>query len=204
MKILVVYDSMYGNTARVAGAVGDALRPRAEVRVMPVAEATPDALGEADMLFVGSPTQRFRPLPSVSSRLRELARGSLRNVGVAAFDTRIQVEAAHSAVLSFFVRLFGPSAYAVRHIERALRRAGGTLVLPGEGFFVDGTEGPLKEGELERAGQWARDAMARAYARTAAAGPVAASAEQPGGPRRGAAQGADDRGGRGPGRRAPN
>jgi hypothetical protein len=29
--------------------------------------------------------------------------------------------------------------------------------VPGEGFFVNGKEGPLKEGELERAASWAKE-----------------------------------------------
>jgi len=160
MRILVVYDSMYGNTARVAEAVADALRPEGEVRLLPVAEATPAALAEAGLLIVGSPTQRFRPLPTVSTLLGGLPAGSLENVRVAAFDTRLVIADAHNAVLSFFVRMLGPSAYAARRIERALVRAGGRPAVASEGFLVEGTEGPLKEGELERAARWARQAAA--------------------------------------------
>ena len=218
MKTLVVYDSMYGNTAAVAGAIGDALRGQADVRVVPVAEATPDVLAEAELLFVGSPTQRFRPLPAIIALLAGLPRGSLADARVAAFDTRIVIAEAHSAVLSFFVRLLGPSAYAAPRIERTLRRAGGRAVLPAEGFIVVGTEGPLAEGELERATRWARDAAAKvpvkvparaqakaqAQARTAAAGAGAARAEQPVGPHRDAAEGTDDAPKRGPRRPAPS
>jgi len=158
MKVLVVYDSMFGNTARVAAAIGDALRGDDEVAVMPVAGATPERLAEAELLFVGSPTQRFRPLPAVSELLGRLPGGSLEGVRVAAFDTRIVIAEAHNWLLSFMVRLFGPSAYAAPRIEAALRRAGGTPAARHEGFFVDGTEGPLRSGELERAEQWARRA----------------------------------------------
>ena len=160
MRILVVYDSMYGNTARVAEAVADALQPEGEVRLLPVAEATPAALAEARLLIVGSPTQRFRPLPTVSALLGGLPAGSLVDVRVAAFDTRLVIADVHNAVLSFFVRVLGPSAYAARRIERALVRAGGRPAVPSEGFLVVGTEGPLKQGELERAARWARQAAA--------------------------------------------
>lgn len=164
MKALVVYDSMFGNTAKVAGAIGEALRPLAEARVMPVAEATPAALAEADLLFVGSPTQRFRPLPSVAGLLLGLERGSLAGVTAAAFDTRIVIGPDKPPLLRFFVRLSGPSAYAAARIDRALRRAGARTAAAAEGFFVDGTEGPLAEGELERAAAWARGAAERVLA----------------------------------------
>ena len=38
-----------------------------------------------------------------------------------------------------------------------LKKKGGTLVKEPEGFFVEDTEGPLREGELERAVGWARE-----------------------------------------------
>jgi len=202
MKTLVVYDSMYGNTARVAAAIGEALGPEGDVQVVPVARATHELLAGAELLFVGSPTQRFRPLPSIAALLRGMPRGSLAHVWVVAFDTRIEVAKAHSAVLSFFVAVLGLSAYASRHIERALHRAGGgQTVCCGEGFFVEGMEGPLVAGELERAAEWARRVAAKARA-CAAAEVSAPCAEPPAGARRGVADPAERAGG--PRRPAPN
>ena len=168
MRVLVVYDSMYGNTARVAGAIAEALRASDEVRLLPVAEATPAALAEVRLLVVGSPTQRFRPMPAVARLVRSLPANSLDGVRVAAFDTRLAIADVHNAVLSFFVRILGASAFAARHIERALTRAGGRPAAASEGFLVDGTEGPLRPGELERAARWAL--LAAASARGAAGG----------------------------------
>jgi len=37
-----------------------------------------------------------------------------------------------------------------------LRKKGAELVVPSVGFYVIGQEGPLKQGELERAADWAR------------------------------------------------
>jgi flavodoxin I len=63
---------------------------------------------------------------------------------VAAFDTRISTK---------WVGVFG---YAAGRIARSLKGKGGTLIAPLEGFFVKGTQGPLKDGELERAADWAQ------------------------------------------------
>jgi hypothetical protein len=68
----------------------------------------------------------------------------LQGVAVAAFDTRIPAK---------WVRIFG---FAAPKIARRLEKLGGTLVGSAEGFFVGDTEGPLVEGELERAAGWAR------------------------------------------------
>ena len=51
--------------------------------------------------------------------------------------------------------------YAAPEIARSLERNGGTLLAPPEGFVVLGMEGPLKEGELERAAGWAQGMVRR-------------------------------------------
>ncbi len=53
----------------------------------------------------------------------------------------------------FVARLFG---YAAGRIADSLKAKGGNLAPPPEGFIVKGNEGPLKEGELERAAGWAK------------------------------------------------
>jgi hypothetical protein len=82
----------------------------------------------------------------------------LAGVKVAAFDTRIPMGDNVPGILRFFVRLFG---YAAEPIADRLTRRGGTQAAPPEGFLVLDTQGPLKEGELERAAEWARH-LARA------------------------------------------
>jgi hypothetical protein len=54
-------------------------------------------------------------------------------------------------------RVFG---YAAKPISEKLRKKGGELIIAPEGFFVKDVEGPLKEGELERAAAWAREITA--------------------------------------------
>jgi hypothetical protein len=51
------------------------------------------------------------------------------------------------------ITLFGTAA---PKIARALEKKGGTLAGPPGGFYVTGGEGPLKEGEVERAAAWAQ------------------------------------------------
>jgi len=81
----------------------------------------------------------------------------LEGVKVAAFDTRLSPSDIESPALRFIVKTGG---YAAKRIANRLKRSGGDLITPPEGFFVVGTEGPLKEGELERAADWARRIMA--------------------------------------------
>jgi flavodoxin len=156
MKAMVVYDSVHGNTQKVAEAVAQALGAPEEVEVQRVTEVEPSQLAGLDILVVGAPTHAFQPTPAAKKFLRSIPAGALKGVEVAAFDTRISEEDADSGIFSFFVRFFG---YAAKPIADGLKRKGGRLALPPEGFFVKGTEGPLKPGELERASEWARSMM---------------------------------------------
>lgn len=152
MKALVIYDSSFGNTERVAHAIGSALGSPMEVSVLHVGQVAREHIQSIECLIVGSPTQRFRPTTGISSFLKDIPPRGLHGLQVAAFDTRLTLEdIERNRALAFFVRIFG---YAARPIANQLRRKGGELVLPPQGFYVQGMEGPLVHGELERAQQW--------------------------------------------------
>ena len=155
-QVLVIYDSMYGNTGMIAKAMADALAEGASVETMRIGDVSPQALGSADLVIVGSPTQGFRPTKPVMDWLKRVGASGLRGTRVAAFDTRIVLSKIKSGGLRWMINAGG---YAAPRIARDLTKAGGTLVLSPEGFFVEDTEGPLKAGELERAAGWARSVM---------------------------------------------
>jgi flavodoxin I len=142
MKTLVVYDSLHGNTKQIAQAIGDAVG--GEVKVSSVGEADPSTLGSFDLLFVGSPTHGGRASEPMKDFLRQVEAPALEGTKVATFDTRIK---------SGWARIFG---FAAGRIAKDLKKKGATPVGSPEGFFVEGTEGPLREGELERAAAWAK------------------------------------------------
>jgi hypothetical protein len=79
-------------------------------------------------------------------------------VGVAGFDTRISIEDIRSDVGRFAAKLF-LHRYAAKPITSILIKLGGHELIEPEGFFVTDTEGPLKEGELERAAAWAQSIL---------------------------------------------
>lgn len=155
MKAMVVYDSVFGNTGQVGQAVGDALGSQAEVETRQVGDVTPEQLTGLDVLVVGSPTRQFKPTSTTTSLLKGIPKNGLAGIRVVAFDTRFTENniADAPAILGFFVRIFG---YATKPIADRLEKKGGILALPPEGFYVEDVEGPLLEGELERAADWAR------------------------------------------------
>ena len=159
MKSLVVYESWFGNTWRIAERVAAGLAGESEVEVVSVDDPMPP-LHQVDLLVLGAPTH-VHGLSSVRSRRGAIeqhggageagigARGWIAKLPlcggprVAVFDTR-----AHKAEL-----LAGSAAQGM---ERRLKRRGYRPIAEPESFFVQGTPGPLEEGELERAEAWGK------------------------------------------------
>jgi len=154
MRATVVCESWFGNTRKVAEAIAEPL----DAEFLSVDDPVPD-LEEIDLLVVGAPThvhglssERSRkaaieqagtgadPRRGVRDWLAELPRAEGRQA--LAFDTRFDMPAL----------LTGSAA---KGIASRLRRQGFELAADPESFFVLGTDGPLKEGELERAASWA-------------------------------------------------
>jgi len=160
MRVLVMYESMFGNSERVARAVAEGLGAVAEVAVRDVTVALAgDVPIGIDLLVVGGPTHALsmsRPSTreeairqgaehGLASRgLREWLEGlpaDLHRLPYAVFDTRV----------SRARRLPGSAA---RSASRILRRHHGIPVATPESFFVEDVEGPLGEDELGRARSW--------------------------------------------------
>ncbi len=142
MKTLVVYDSLYGNTKTIAQSIGDAIP--GEVAVMHVGDVTASGLGAYDLLIIGAPTHGAKPSPDMQEFLEQIQAQALEGVKVAGFDTRMT---------NRLITLFGTAA---PKIAKALKAKGGTSAGSAEGFYVTGGEGPLKDGEVERAAAWAQ------------------------------------------------
>jgi len=148
MRTLIVYDSVWGNTEKIARAMADAIG--GEVKVVKAGEADAVGLNKYSLLVVGSPTQGGRPVKSVQDFLAKIPAGSLDNVRVAAFDTRTRLQGCLLFILG------GLLGFAAPRIAKALKSKGGKLAAAPEGFLVTGKAGPIIAGELEQAASWAK------------------------------------------------
>jgi len=162
MKIAVVYESIYGNTAAVAQAVAEGLRALGEVDL----RAVGDESVEADMLVVGAPTHAHGLPSSMTRKAIEAAAEDAEakgnrldyqpTAGMRQFLDRIP-EVDGTAAACFDTR-FDKSRIltgsAAKTMARKLSRRGYRMVAEPESFFVLDTEGPLKGGELDRASRW--------------------------------------------------
>ena len=157
MNTLIVFESMFGNTRDIAQAIAAGVSSSVTTEIVEAGDAPPRPEG-VDLLVVGGPTHQFglsrsdsrkkaasetnRPLVSPDIGLREWI-GDLPKVsGVAAatFDTSIRKP-----------NLPGSAA---RGAQKRLKRLGYRILLPAEIFRVEGTTGPITDGELDRARAW--------------------------------------------------
>jgi flavodoxin len=151
MLTVVVYDSEFGNTEKIAEAIGRGVSTRSEVRVMDTAEAVQTLTERPDLLLVGGPTQKRKPTPALRDFVDALP-PTLVGVPAAAFDTRYR----GSTLL-----MGSAAADAAKHLRKS-----GRVVVPPESFFIK-RGGPLERqgleaGELERAEGWGRAVSAAA------------------------------------------
>ena len=151
MKTLIIYDSFFGHTEQIAIAISNALGSQVESHR--VSNVILEQLTDLDLLIVGSPTRAFNPTKEISTFLKKIPPKGLKGVKVASFDTRLSPSDVDSRVYSVLERRFG---YAAEPIADKLKKSGGELIVQPEGFFVKDSKGPLKEGELERAAEWAK------------------------------------------------
>lgn len=160
MKTLVVFDSQFGNTEKIARAIGEGLAAQGEaVPVQHVSAVQPDDLSNLALLVVGCPTQRMNYTEGLRDFLARIPANGLAGVQVAAFDTRISNEDMQALVKSRVTRLVVKTflhRFAAGPIAAELKKKGAESVTEPEGFFVTDTEGPLKDGELQRARDWAQ------------------------------------------------
>ena len=162
-RALVVYESMFGNTEKVADAVARGLRLEGVDTGLVEVGAAPAVLREGlDLLVVGAPTHAFslsRPSTRADA-VRQGARAERTSRGLREWLDALQYDAARAPVLAAFdtrvtkvrwlPKAAGPTA------ARLARKRGLSTIEKPVGFLVDGLQGPLVDGELERAVAWGR------------------------------------------------
>ena len=151
MKVLVVYDSVYGNTEEIAQAIEDALHDKRDVEMVKASEIKSNHLIDLDLIIIGSPTHGGRFTEAIQDFFNNISESMMNVVNVAAFDTRT---ASSRWLVSHLEKIFG---HAANRIVDVVKKQGGILIVEPEGFIVEGTKGPLRIGEIKRAENWARD-----------------------------------------------
>ncbi|MFE6867254.1 flavodoxin family protein [Kitasatospora sp. NPDC057692] len=172
MHTVIVYESLYGNTREIAEAIAEGVHgadPAASVDCLPVAEASAERTGSADLLVVGGPTHLRGMSSGISRRMAAAAEARKEGREEAAREARATAEG--EGLRTWFRHLpdTGPgtraaafdtrgadegSGGAAPGIAHRLERHHYAVVAEPEGFVVEGLDGPLRPGELDRARAW--------------------------------------------------
>jgi len=156
MKAVVVYESLWGNTAAIARAIAEGIGP--EARALSTAEAVGDALAGADLIVAGAPLLAFR-LPTEQIRQQQAASpgkaprpADLSHPSMRSWLAALPAGKGRSAAFETAFRWSPGSARGA--IVRGLEGAGYDAVAKPLRFWVAGMYGPLVDGQTERARQW--------------------------------------------------
>jgi hypothetical protein len=158
---LVVYESLFGNTALVARAVAASLRDQGFTVTSYEVSRAPRQPGEHDLLVVGAPTHAFS-LSRPTTRADAVRQGAA--AGRAAYGLREWLAGmrATTAGTAPLAAVFDTRVTKVRHIPKSassraarfLHHLGFHLVDRTAHFLVEDVSGPLLPGELDRAARW--------------------------------------------------
>lgn len=158
MTALIVVESMFGNTRRIADRIAGVLRQRLPVSVVDVADAPSTIPSEVTLLVVGGPTHAFSmSRRSTRDSAREQGSSAAAESGIREWLEELDGTIGGIPALAFDTRTdhrFVPG-HASRAASRRLARHGCLIIEPPVSFHVTGTEGPLADGEEQRATEFA-------------------------------------------------
>ncbi len=138
MKVLVCYDSNFGNTKIIAETL--ALEFGEETKTFSVSDSSDISFENIDLLIVGSPIIGWKPTEKMQVFLASLNARQLKKIKAVAFDTRVKL----------FIH-----GDAAKKINEKLIELGAEIIAEPQMFYVKGKEGPLYKDEIGKAKKWA-------------------------------------------------
>jgi len=139
MKTLVLYDSNFGNTKRIAEEIAKNIGGDTEATSVKTV-ASQDIIN-LDLLIMGCPINGWRPTEATLLAIQLLNDKLKDGLKYTTFDTRVKL----------FIH-----GDAKEQLSRILMNAGGKLVFEPQAFYVSGKKGPLYDGELEKVDSWTK------------------------------------------------
>lgn len=177
MRVAIVYESMFGNTRKVAEAIAEGVRraePYAELSLARITDLAADDT-DVDLLVVGAPTH-LRGLSRPGSRrhalegivktpeidgVKAVAEPGADGRGVREWLEQLPEASGGRMAAAFDTRVPGPFAgSASRRIAHRLTQLGYLVIAPPQDFVLSGNYGPLSGDELNRARTWGSDLVA--------------------------------------------
>lgn len=159
IRALVVYESMFGNTEKIAAAIRDGLARGIDTDLMRVDRCPAELPADVRLLVVGGPTHAFS-MSRASTRADASSKGDLvmpPEIGIREWIDKLDAADTLAVVATFDTRITKgrrlPGS-AAKAALKALRRHGFKPITNPGSFYVDDTTGPVSDAELTRARAW--------------------------------------------------
>ena len=136
MKSIVIFDSNYGSTKKIANIIAKTL----DTKSISVVDVSDDDLKNLDLLIVGSPIIGWMPTQKIQTFLSKISPKIVSGVKFATFDTRVKL----------FIH-----GDAMKKIANKLTSLGAIQTTSPMAFYVKNKEGILFENEIAKATSWA-------------------------------------------------
>ncbi len=144
LKVLVVYESMFGNTLQVAETIAENLNDiqKIETVIKTTKDVDPMEVLDYNLILIGSPNHMGGPTRGIKKFIGKLGKIGLKEKKTATFDTYVRKNVNK----------------AVRKMERRIKEkvSGLELITPGLSIKVGGVRGPVLEGELPKCKEFAK------------------------------------------------
>ncbi|MFX1345081.1 MAG: flavodoxin family protein [Promethearchaeota archaeon] len=147
MKVLIVYETKYGNTKKAAETIGEVIKEVGnDITVVKVNTVEMDTIKEYDAIVIGSPTYAGSQARSIKKFISSL---SVKP------DTKIVVFDTHTGD---GITTGGVMRRAVKKMEKQIQKNQNLKkIMNGLQVAVKGIKGPLVEGELEKCKVFAKE-----------------------------------------------
>ena len=143
-KVLIAYDTKYGNTKRVAELIAEGLRETEaiDVTLIDMEHEDLEDVFEYEAILVGSPNHAGRPTRTFKKFIDQLGKMDFQALPMAAFDTY----------------LGGDFEKAMKKMDERIREKipGASILSPGLSIRVVGMKGPIDDSELPKCTEFGR------------------------------------------------
>jgi hypothetical protein len=159
VRALVVYESMFGNTERIAAAVRDGLEQVVDTDLVRVDRCPADLPADVRLLVVGGPTHAFS-MSRASTRADAASQGDVvmpTRTGIREWIEALEAGQERTVVATFDTRITKvrrlPGS-AAKAAAKALHKHGFKAITDPSSFYLDESVGPVSDAELARAREW--------------------------------------------------
>ncbi|MFX1606986.1 MAG: flavodoxin domain-containing protein [Promethearchaeota archaeon] len=139
-KVLVIFDTTYGNTEKLGREIAAAITEtgKAECTIIGISEVNSQDFDTFDGVLIGGPIHMFRPAGGLRGAVKNAIKNGLGGKLVGAFET---------------YQAPGHAGRAVRYVEEEVAKKvpDAKLFTPGLAALVDGRKGPLNAAEPAKA-----------------------------------------------------